>query len=53
LKNPEKILRLSVLGKDQIIEIKRLSYKLGLGYTSLIRFWVTERLAKIHSIQHY
>ena len=41
------------LGKDQIKEIKRLSYKLGLGYTSLIRSWVTERLAKIHSIQHH
>ncbi len=39
------------LEKDQIKEIKRLSHKIGLGYSSLIRSWIIEKLANIHRLQ--
>lgn len=38
------------LGKDQINEIKGLAHKIGLGYTSLIRSWITEKLTKLHHL---
>ncbi len=39
------------LEQDQIKELKQLSHKVGLGYTSLIRSWVIEKLAKLHNLQ--
>jgi len=39
------------LEKGQINEIKRLSHKIGLGYSSLIRSWIIEKLANIHRLQ--
>ena len=39
------------LEKSQINEIKRLSHKIGLGYSSLIRSWIIEKLANIHRPQ--
>ena len=39
------------LEKGQIKEIKRLSHKIGLGYSSLIRSWIIEKLATIHRLQ--
>lgn len=36
------------LEQDQIKELKKLANKVGLGYTSLIRSWVIEKLAKLH-----
>ncbi len=36
------------LGKNQVKEIKRIAHRVGLGHTSLIRSWVTERLARLH-----
>lgn len=46
-------MRQNRLGEDQIKELRRLAHKVGLGYTSLIRSWITEKLAKIHSIHHH
>lgn len=40
------------LRKDQIKELKRLAHKVGLGYTALVRSWITEKLARIHGMQH-
>ena len=39
------------LEKSQINEIKMLSHKIGLGYSSLIRSWIIEKLANIHRLQ--
>lgn len=41
------------LRKDQIKELKRLAHKVGLGYTALIRSWITERLARINSARQH
>lgn len=38
------------LEEDRIKELKRIANKIGLGYTSLIRSWIIEKLAKIHSL---
>lgn len=40
------------LEEDRINELKRLAHKVGLGYTSLIRSWIIEKLARIHSLHH-
>ena len=40
------------LEKDQIKELRKLTYKVGLGYTSLVRSWVIEKLAKLHALQY-
>ncbi len=40
------------LEHTQIIQLKKLSRTVGLGYTSLIRSWVIERLAKLQRSQH-
>ncbi len=40
------------LEKEQIKDLKRLAHKLGLGYTSIVRSWITEKLAQIHSVHH-
>jgi predicted DNA binding CopG/RHH family protein len=34
------------LEKDQVRKLKKIATHVGLGYTSLIRSWVTEKLAK-------
>lgn len=36
--------------EDRVKELKRLAHKVGLGYTSLIRSWIIEKLARIHSL---
>ena len=36
------------LERRQVKELKRIARRVGLGYTSLVRSWVTEKLAKIH-----
>lgn len=38
------------LEEDRIKELKRLAHKVGLGYTSIIRSWIIEKLARIHSL---
>jgi predicted DNA binding CopG/RHH family protein len=35
----------------QIKELKRLADRVGLGYTSLIRSWIIEKLARLHQAQ--
>lgn len=40
------------LERGYIKELKRLAHKLGLGYTSIVRSWIIERLTQIHSIHH-
>jgi len=35
------------LEKDQVQKLKKIAHHIGLGYTSLIRSWVIEKLAKI------
>ena len=39
------------LEREKIMELKRIAHKVGLNYTSLIRSWIIERLAKIHARQ--
>ena len=41
------------LEHSQIIELKKLSQSTGLGYTSLIRSWVIEQLAKLQRSQSH
>ena len=41
------------LEKDQIRELRKLGHTVGLGYTSLVRSWIIEKMAKIHSVQHH
>ncbi|MBL7071432.1 MAG: hypothetical protein ISS26_04600 [Candidatus Omnitrophica bacterium] len=41
------------LRKEQIKDLKRIAHKVGLGYTALIRSWITERLARIQGMQHH
>ena len=41
------------LEHSQITQLKKLSRSVGLGYTSLIRSWVIERLAKLQSSQRH
>lgn len=36
------------LERRQVKELKKIARRVGLGYTSLVRSWVTEKLAKIH-----
>ncbi|MBL7073534.1 MAG: hypothetical protein ISS33_07215 [Candidatus Omnitrophica bacterium] len=36
------------LENKQIKELKRIAHKVGLGYTSLVRSWIIEKLAKLH-----
>ena len=38
------------LGKKQVKELKRIAHKAGLGHTTLIRSWVTERIARLHHV---
>lgn len=40
------------LEREQIRDLKRLAHKLGLGYTSIVRSWIIEKLAQIHSVHH-
>ena len=39
------------LESSQIKELKNIARKIGLGYTSLVRSWVIEKLAKIHRVR--
>ena len=37
------------LEKKQIQQLKKIAQKVGLGYTSLIRSWVIEKIARLQS----
>lgn len=37
------------LDQERIKFLKRLAHQLGLGYTSLIRSWIIERISKIQT----
>lgn len=37
------------LDHERIKFLKRLAHKLGLGYTSLIRSWIIERISKLQT----
>jgi predicted DNA binding CopG/RHH family protein len=41
------------LEREKIKELKRLSHKVGLNYTSIIRSWIIEKLAKINAARHH
>jgi len=40
------------LERSSIKELKRLGQKVGLGYTSIVRSWILEKLSQMHSPQH-
>lgn len=48
---PEKSVVAVRMDKNHVNELKSLGKKLGLGYTSIIRSWVIERLAKMHNLK--